>query len=77
MLNDTDFDGLQDNIDSNKTSGLFKGNTGQVGDIDFKFFGLGNSLNTVCVCCSENILCMLLRVLCLPCHQSSSGSAIL
>ena len=35
MLNDTDFDGLMDNIDSNKISGNFKGNASSIGNVDF------------------------------------------
>ncbi|MBR4314751.1 MAG: hypothetical protein IKP66_07575, partial [Lachnospiraceae bacterium] len=35
MLNDTDFDGIQDNEDSNKTRGEFKGSAGDIGKIEY------------------------------------------
>ena len=46
MLIDTDFDGINDNIDSSKKDNNFKGNTGKIGNIeynnDFRYFYINN-----------------------------------
>lgn len=46
MLNDTDFDGMNDNIDGNKTDGTFKTSSNPIGRVewtnDFRYFFIDN-----------------------------------
>ncbi|MDO5564594.1 MAG: hypothetical protein Q4F88_05135 [Eubacteriales bacterium] len=77
MLNDTDFDGLHDNIDSNKIDGTFKGSETNIGDVeftsDFRYFFIDNNKYNDELSTMSLMICNLANGEEAPMHNVSTG----